>query len=453
MRSLQSRVFLSCLVVLLASLVAFLALSMTVGTRIQRERLRSVRQIQAEHAIFILETQGRDKLAGYLASLDNRFQSRHVLLTPSGIDLATQRDESALLAEAFDQTSFGWRENFEVVFGLRRTGRDLSPDGKYVWLLHKPKGSRPWFDPFALLPYSVPALLLMALLYSSIAFRVAASIKGISTVAERFGRGDLRARVRSRRRDEIGDLARSFDAMADRVEVLLTSERRLLQDVSHELRSPLTRLGVALELAGTEENRPKAIVRAQRQLESLNGLVKSLLTVTAVEVDRPAQQAEAIHLDHLIDTVIDDCSLETQSKGCRFHVRCAEQAAVFGERELLARALDNVIRNAIHYSPRGADIDVTLSALNGDASIAVRDYGPGVPADSLPKLFDPFYRVDQSRDHATGGVGLGLSIVRRLVEMHGGSVSARNSEPGLVVTLTLPCAIESTQPAAQTLAS
>jgi two-component system sensor histidine kinase CpxA len=225
--------------------------------------------------------------------------------------------------------------------------------------------------------------------------------------------------------------------MAERLELLMTAERRLLLDISHELRSPLARLSVAVELARMGEDVHSHLDRIQKEADRLNALVGELLQVTRAEGDASRLRSQAVALDELIETIVEDGRLEAEARGCGI-VLDASPLSIAGDPELLRRAVENVIRNAIRYSPSGKNVEVTLSRSADGAAIHVRDYGPGVPEESLTRLFDAFYRVEPDRDRASGGVGLGLAIARRAVELHHGAVTAQNAHPGLRVTIELP---------------
>jgi two-component system sensor histidine kinase CpxA len=245
----------------------------------------------------------------------------------------------------------------------------------------------------------------------------------------------LQARVDLRRKDELGKLARAFNQMADRIQTLLTAERRLLQDISHELRSPLARLSVAIELARTDDNPEPHLNRIQKEADRLNTLVGELLQVTRAEGDPAARRVERVPLDRVVREVVDDARIEAEARGCNVHFTAGKPVIVSGDAELLRRAIENIVRNAIRYTPAGSSVDV---AVREDGHIVVRDYGPGVPEEALTRIFDPFYRVGEDRDRSSGGVGLGLAIARRAVELHHGHISARNAGPGLEVDVALP---------------
>jgi len=275
-------------------------------------------------------------------------------------------------------------------------------------------------------------------------YHLSSPVRRLREVVDLFGRGDLSARAATGRRDEFGQLAVSFNKMAERIETLLTAERRLLMDISHELRSPLARLGVAVELARSGEDRDHMLDRIEKEAQRLNELVGELLQVTRVEGDPSRRKTEPVFLDQLLGEVVEDCLIEAKMKGCRIDLKTAGPASISGDPELLRRAVENVLRNAIRYAPEDTVVDVNLRS--GDsARMLIRDRGPGVPDESLARIFDPFYRVDSDRNRASGGVGLGLAIARRAVELHRGTLRAENMNPGLGVMIELPVAIDAPQ--------
>jgi len=268
---------------------------------------------------------------------------------------------------------------------------------------------------------------------------VVSPIRRVTAVVQRFGQGDLSVRANLRRKDEIGGLARSFDAMAERLETLLKSERRLLQDISHELRSPLTRLKLAVRLTRTATDPTSALDRVERETNRMTALVSEIIEMTRMEGDPQARKMEPVSLAKVVEETVDDCRVEAQLfRACGIRVEGQLTREVSGDRELLRRAVENVLRNAIHYSPEDAAIDVTLAENTHQATITARDYGPGVPSESLLQIFEPFFRLEDARDEESGGIGLGLSIAKRAVRLHRGTITARNALPGLCVEITLP---------------
>ena len=300
-------------------------------------------------------------------------------------------------------------------------------DGHY-WFFHlvPPRRSMSWFlSPEHL--FMIGAAVLFCYL---LAYHLTKPLRVLEKAVARFGQGDFSARARSTRSDELGQLARSFDRMAERIETLLAAEHRLLLDISHELRSPLARLGVAVELARSGEDRDAALDRIQKESDRLNSLVGQLLQVTRAEGDPNSLRPVPLRMDDMVAEIVGDSAIEATARGCKLVLDRAEPITVEGDPELLRRAVENVIRNAIRYAPQGSSVDVAVTRTNGTGVVEVRDYGPGVPEEALSRIFDPFYRVSTDRDRASGGVGLGLSIARRAVDLHKGKLEARNMNPG-----------------------
>jgi two-component system sensor histidine kinase CpxA len=289
-------------------------------------------------------------------------------------------------------------------------------------------------------------LLAAVLLCYWLALHLTEPVRQLQRAVERFGRGDLSARAGSKRRDELGQLARTFDRMAGRIETLLTAERRLLLDISHELRSPLARLGVAVELARSGADLESNLSRIQKESDRLNSLVGQLLQVTRAEGDPSVLRREPVRVDELVQQLVDDSSIEAQAHGCELQYTGGQPVIVEGDPELLRRAVENVIRNAIRFAPRETAVEVSLARNNGKAVVEVRDRGPGVPDEALPRIFDAFYRVESDRARLSGGAGLGLSIARRAIQLHKGAIRARNAQPGLEIEMELPVSPMSSAP-------
>jgi two-component system sensor histidine kinase CpxA len=297
---------------------------------------------------------------------------------------------------------------------------------------------RPWFDRPNILPYYGIVVLVIALLGWVLAAHLAVPLRRLRRLVDEFGRGDLRARANSTRMDEIGELSRSFDLMAGRIETLLSAERRLLQDVSHELRSPLTRLDVAVDLASTSDDPSEFLGRIKRDVGRLTVLVNELLQLTRAEGDPSAHSLERVRLGDLLESLLEDCQMEAEAKGCQLNFSRSADCSVLGDPELVRRALENVVRNAIRHAPEGTAVEIGLELLEDWAVVVVGDGGPGVAGELLTTIFEPFFRVEGDRSRASGGVGLGLAIARRAVELHRGRISAQNTSPGLAVTIELP---------------
>ncbi len=221
--------------------------------------------------------------------------------------------------------------------------------------------------------------------------------------------------------------------MAERIGTLVAAERRLFQDFSHELRTPLARMSFAAELIRTAEDREAALARLKKEIRRLSTLIETLLQMTSAEGDPAESKHEKVLLNNLLAEITQDCSMDADAFGYRLRFTANGDVANIGDRDLLRRAVENVVLNAIRYTTKGSSIEIGLGETNSKALIWVRDYGPGVPDDSLAKIFQPFYRIDDSRNRSSGGVGLGLAIVRRAIALHHGRVWAENAHPGLIV--------------------
>jgi len=409
------------------------AITMNRSESDQRAPAARLVKFQLEEARTAYETGGRSELQAFLDTLSRIYDAHGILTDEKGRDVLTGEDRSVLVRRGrLGAPGVALYRFFPIGDAMLARAAD---DGRYWFFFIVPRTSlAPWF----LTPEHLFYLAAAVLLCYWLAWHLTSPVRALQRAVERFGSGDLSARVGSTRRDELGQLARTFDRMAGRIETLLTAERRLLLDISHELRSPLARLGVAVELARTGENLDSTLNRIQKESDRLNSLVGQLLQVTRAEGDPNSLRREPLRLDELVQQLVDDAAIEAAARGCRLQYQVHEPVTVAGDAELLRRAVENVIRNAIRYSPRDAAIEIAVARRNGTAEVNVRDYGPGVPEEALPRLFDAFYRVEKDRDRSSGGIGLGLSIARRAVELHQGTIRARNAHPGLEVEVELP---------------
>jgi len=243
-----------------------------------------------------------------------------------------------------------------------------------------------------------------------------------------------------KRRDELADLGRDFDSMAQRLKSLMDGQRRLLHDVSHELRSPLARLQAAIGLARQQPERLDAtLARIERESVRMDQLVSELLTLSRLEAGMAGKLDEEVDLNELLANVVDDARFEAETSGCRVKFEARGNAVVRGNAELLHRAVENVVRNALKHSPADGLVSIALEVnKNGRAvAISVSDEGAGVPESELHAIFEPFFRGNQT--NAPDGHGLGLAISQRVIIAHKGSIFASNrGAGGLSVTLSLP---------------
>jgi two-component system sensor histidine kinase CpxA len=289
--------------------------------------------------------------------------------------------------------------------------------------------------------------LLTSLLCAALAQYITRPILRLRDAAHAIARGNLDARAGlsgSTRRDEIADLVKDFDTMAGEIRDLVQSNKRMLMGASHDLRSPISRIRVALSLASTapEPERNELLGRIEVELLRLNGMIEQILTVARLESGQLKPISEPLSLNRVIGEAVEDARFEaSQSDVEVVYDENWPEVIVSGDENMLRSAFENVLRNAIFYSGVDGSVQLSVAMVQGVAKVSVRDNGPGVPDGALPKLFDPFYRVDDARGTATGGSGLGLSIVSGAVKFHSGSVRACNLQPhGLEIIIELPIA-------------
>ncbi|HMJ08890.1 MAG TPA: ATP-binding protein, partial [Pyrinomonadaceae bacterium] len=285
-------------------------------------------------------------------------------------------------------------------------------------------------------------LLTAVLLCYVLAMYITSPIAKLRDAAQKLAAGDLKTRVAGkvgRRRDEISELATDFDVMAERIESLLTSQKRLSRDVSHELRSPLARMNVALEIAKQKNDGELSPVLQRIETESgrLNEMISRLLTLSKLETGTRDFRKENISLSALVRMTVEDADFEAKAKNKSVRILRMDDCRVAGNESLLQSAVENVLRNAVKYTAEFTAVEVSVSARNGEAVVSVADHGEGVPDAELENLFRPFYRVSESRERRTGGIGLGLAIAQQAVLAHNGKISARNSDDGLLVEIML----------------
>ncbi len=324
-----------------------------------------------------------------------------------------------------------------------------SSDGRHLYTIamELPPGPRVFFGPWGIpVPGLIIAVISSGLVCYFLSWYMTKPVTRLRAATQQLAAGDLTARAgdpNSKRRDEIAGLVRDFDTMAGRLEGLVKAQSRLLNDISHELRSPLARLNVALGLARQRSGPESAAMLERIELEAsrLNELIARLLTLARLEDGEQRVPSTPVLLDEVVLSVAEDAEFEAQARRC--HVRSEIPAGswgVCGDASLLHSAIENVVRNAIRYTREGTAVQIHLEKMgNDEAVVRVTDCGSGVPADALEKLFQPFYRLDDARGRQTGGVGLGLAITERAVRFHGGRVAATNrAEGGLMVEIHLP---------------
>jgi signal transduction histidine kinase len=376
-----------------------------------------------------------------------RGASRVYVFSADGADLFWQ-DAPPEARDLARRSAASGAEEVERRGGMHFIARPVTdPDGRrlvVVAAIHRPPRPVDLLEPRALWPRLAVLALVVGFVSLALARYLARPVAVLRDATRRLGVGELTARVGprvTRRNDEIGALARDFDAMAEQLETLIGSQRRLLRDVSHELRSPLARLRVALELARDRAGRGagESLDRIDREAARLDELIAQLLLLERLEAGAPDTELLDLDLGGVLAEVVDDASFEAAPANREVVFESYSVVPMRGYPELLRSALDNVIRNAIRHAPENTRVEVSLSVEDSSAVVSVSDRGTGVPAEHLASLFEPFSRVADARERSTGGAGLGLAITRRAIEAHGGTLEARNRpEGGLEIIIRLP---------------
>jgi signal transduction histidine kinase len=396
------------------------------------------------------EQHGQAALAGYLARVQGRPYTRLFLFDSqlqelSGVNPPPDAHDVARRVFQSQLPEFADRGHQPLL------GRPVQSDSGERYVLVAELPPRPEFALFHL--HLVAMALVGAIFCYWLAKHLTSPVAKLRAATQELANGNLSVRVSpalGNRRDELASLANDFDEMAEKIQSLIESQRRLLGDISHELRSPLARLNVALELArqrsGAEAT--SALERIQREAEILNEMIGQLLALTRLESGAEEIQKTLFDLEPLVREVVRDADFEARARNRSVRLNVSEPAVIEGIPNLIRRAIENVVRNAVHYTAAGTEVEINLSTasnakdLSSDKPesviIIVRDHGPGVPNEALAQIFRPFYRVDEARDREAGGVGLGLAIAERAVRLHGGTLEAKNAAGGgLELTILL----------------
>jgi two-component system sensor histidine kinase CpxA len=267
----------------------------------------------------------------------------------------------------------------------------------------------------------------------------------IQKASSALGEGKLNTRISTfdKRTDELGDLARSFNTMAAQLENNINSHQRLLGDVSHELRSPLTRLQLAIALTeksmGKDDEQKKHLSRCENEIDRLDEMISEVLTLSRLEHGKQHFSTEPIDLNNVLQLLILDYQYLANNRNITISLLSEQNCMISGNHKLLMSAIGNILSNAVKYSPNDKTIKVELKKKPSHFELSVVDQGIGVPDEMLDKLFMPFFRVAEGRERASGGTGLGLAIAKQAISFHQGDIYAQNIEKsGLSITIVLP---------------
>jgi two-component system sensor histidine kinase CpxA len=447
MRTLFWKIFLSFWAVVAAfTIVGILFFRPEVHQRAWQNLVSDAFTIEAQNLVQAYERRAEPERGRVPQRLRQGSYGQIFLMDAAGSELAGQRVPSqardiAKRAAAEGQVGFD-RSGDSALFAERvvsSTGRQYVAVGRFsnVPGLTGP----PLFQGLAI------AIAISGIVCFWLARYLSAPIVRLRNAAQEVAGGNLAARAGKRlsnRHDELAELVRDFDRMAAQIEKLMYAQKRLISDVSHEFRSPLTRINLAAELI-RNVNSPAvktAVARIEQETERLNGMISNLLTLSKIDAGESLAE-ETIDVAEMLRKIVADTDFEAHDHNCRVVLRGAQDCTTIGSSDLLRSAVENVIRNAIRYTAQQTEIEVRLACetnvAGATATISVRDHGPGVPESSLEELFRPFFRLDESRERSTGGVGLGLAIAQRAVKLHGGEIKAQNcAGRGLEVIISFP---------------
>jgi two-component system, OmpR family, sensor histidine kinase CpxA len=418
-----------------------------VGPDVLYDTMASNMQANANRAVFFYETRGCDGFRAFSSMIAQNIALRDgndkILCDTPGFD-------NLPAIETFPDRPTGVQVGMQYIWQLPATSRNGS---RYTYLLSRPHKPREvsWYRdlPRFAFPQLPVAIVVGGLTTFALVLLFTQPVARLRKAARELASGKLDARVKapsSQSRifagDEFAAMMHDFNHMAERLESLVDAQKLLLRDVSHELRSPLARLSVALELA-REDAGPEMtphLDRIERETEKLNLLIGQLLTLSSMEALERQKNFQDISLNQLIERLVPDAQFEAQQRQCSVVFRTDVECTVSGNEELLYRALENVVRNAIRYTDSGTEVQIDMSSVNADqVTVSVSDRGPGIPPDQLKAVFHPFRRVDSARSPDTGGFGVGLAIADRAIRLHHGEVAASAREGGgAVIRMTLP---------------
>lgn len=448
-RSLYAKIFVWFWITLSAGSLLIVAFTITTGTQpLGRRWMRLTQDMYAHTAVDFYISGGPPALSRYLATLRDSSGLHAALLDDRQHDVLNGPPVPGT-ERVLERAVSSGASNFHLG-RLWTAATPVQYQGRQFYFVMQ---VRPFSGFFAGQGLWRPMLLRLILVLAIagifcflLARHIMAPVRALQMAALRMAGGDLASRAYpsiAPRHDELADTARAFDQMADRIQQLVQKRQELLADISHELRSPLTRLTVSLELLRRGES--DVFDKMESDLEKMNEMIGQVLLLTRLDLEPSRASFTEVDLAAMLSSIAQDAEFEVQAEEKHVTVALAGPCRVLGDTNLLRSCIENIVRNAAHYTAPSTVVEVAVRrfvSAHGHAQyeIKVRDRGPGVPPEALPRLFDAFYRVSESRDLREGGTGLGLSIAQKVAELHNGSIAAANrvDGPGLEIQLLLP---------------
>jgi len=451
----MNKLFLKILVSFWLALILFTGLSLWLTSQYlehtrNESKLTHPRAQLAEYnnqAQKIASSDGIDGLKSWLKTLDKREAIPYLLVNSNGKDLINRPVSHRVLQRIRKRERHYEDDDGENHEHRRAYRRPVVLNGQYYHLIPDFQNvtlprllNRPRLIIFPILVASLVSGIVCFLL----AQYITSPITRLRKATRNFAKGNLEQRVwptMGKRKDEISDLAIDFDYMAEQLQQLLASHKQLLRDASHELRSPLARLQIALGLA-RQSCTPKELDRIEREAERLNDIISQLLSLTRLDGQINETKHKEFNLTKTLQALCEDASFEATPLNKQVIFKQKTSVNIVADETLISSALENIIRNAVSYTDEHTSVDVDLSIdskIKNQINITVRDHGPGIPEDMLSRVFEPFVRVSEARDRNSGGYGLGLAIASRAIQLHNGKISALNEpDGGMKITIFLP---------------
>ena len=390
----------------------------------------------------IFETNGPAELTAWLRYIDQEFDVKGFMLDSKRrpISLANLPKNWLQFALPLTQNRLSERH----LRGFQPYRISSSSDRIYTFVAHRDnRGPYPaWLKHLPILQVFT-ALVIVALLTAFVTWRITDPLRKLKQATDSFARGNLDTRLTNlvgARKDEIGEVGLAFNHMAERISLLVSNQQRLFRDISHELRTPLARQQIAIELLARKmpETEHQSLHRIEREIDRMNALIDQVLSLLRLEQQGQSPVDETYDLGALLQKLTQDAQFEAQSKH-QVLLQQPPHIVLTGQPELVSRAVENILRNAIRYTSADGRVFLQVEKRKDNVVIRIEDEGEGVPDDALKRLFEPFYRVETSRNQQSGGYGVGMAIADQAIRAQGGTIEASNrSTGGLRVDINLP---------------
>ena len=440
-RSLYWKIFFFFWLTLIAVIFSVATLSEIIVAERDQDQYQRVVRLGIK-AADIFEANGPAELTAWLRYIDQEFDVKGFMLDSKRrpISLANLPKNWLQFALPLTQNRLSERH----LRGFQPYRISSSSDRLYTFVAHRDnRGPYPsWLKHLPILQV-LTALVIVALLTAFVTWRITDPLRKLKQATDSFARGNLDTRLTNLvgfRKDEIGEVGLAFNHMAERISLLVSNQQRLFRDISHELRTPLARQQIALELLARKipDTEHQSLHRIEREIERMNALIDQVLSLLRLEQQGQSPSNETYDLGALLQKLTQDAQFEAQSKH-QILLQQPDQILLTGQPELVSRAVENILRNAIRYTSDDGRVFLQVEKHKDSVVIRIEDEGDGVPEDSLKRLFEPFYRVETSRNQQSGGYGVGMAIAEQAIRAQGGTIEASNrSTGGLRVDISLP---------------